>query len=77
MPGGGNPLGANVGGAEKATPPLNAAGVARPAPDALGIDYNGDGRGIGYNVPSLLGIEACRPTTTTAPARRSPAWSAT
>ena len=62
---------------EKASPALNAAGVAGPAPDALGTDYNGDGRGIGYNVPSLLGIDACRPSTTTAPARASPAWSAT
>ena len=26
-----------------------------------GQDYNGDGRGIGYNVPSLLGIEALPP----------------
>ena len=24
--------------------------------DALGIDYNGDGKGNGYNLPSLLGI---------------------
>ena len=25
------------------------------------MDYNGDGRGIGYNVPSLLGIDASPP----------------
>ena len=36
-------------------PTVNAAGVAGPAPDALGQDYNGDGKGVGYNVPSLLG----------------------
>ena len=61
MRGGPNPLGANVGGIEKATQALNAAGVAGAAPDALGVDYNGDGRGIGYNVPSLLGIDASPP----------------
>ena len=59
--GGPNPLGANVGAVEKATQALNAAGVAGAAPDALGIDYNGDGRGIGFNVPSLLGIDASPP----------------
>ena len=29
--------------------------------DALGIDYNGDGKGNGFNVPSLLGIYAVPP----------------
>ena len=29
--------------------------------DALGLDYNGDGKGNGYNVPSLLGIYALPP----------------
>jgi len=29
--------------------------------DALGIDYNGDGKGIGFNVPSLLGLHAVPP----------------
>jgi YVTN family beta-propeller protein len=57
----GNPLGANVGGIEKASAALNAAGVAGASPDALGTDYNNDGRGIGYNVPSLLGIEHLPP----------------
>ena len=28
---------------------------------ALGIDYNSDGRGIGFNVPSLLGLYAVPP----------------
>jgi YVTN family beta-propeller protein len=59
--GGPNPIGANIGAVEKGTSNLNAAGVAGPAPDALGTDYNGDGRGIGFNVPSLLGIEASPP----------------
>jgi cytochrome c peroxidase len=59
--GGPNPLGANVGAAEKASASLSAAGVAGPEPDALGTDYNGDGRGIGYNVPSLLGLNVLPP----------------
>jgi hypothetical protein len=29
--------------------------------DALGIDYNLDGRGNGFNVPSLLGIASVPP----------------
>ena len=29
--------------------------------DALGFDYNGDGEGNGYNVPSLLGINPVPP----------------
>ena len=41
-----NPIGANVGAVEKAT----------DGKDALGRDYNGDGKGNGYNIPSLLGI---------------------
>jgi cytochrome c peroxidase len=59
--GAGNPLANNIGGAEKATPALSATGAAGPAPDALGIDYNGDGRGTGFNVPSLLGINVLPP----------------
>jgi cytochrome c peroxidase len=55
VPGAGNLLGLNVGGDERAAPGF-VMGVAQPAQDALGIDYNGDGRGTGYNVPSLLGI---------------------
>jgi YVTN family beta-propeller protein len=42
---GGSPLGL-IGGVEKAQNGL----------DALGRDYNGDGNGNGYNIPSLLGI---------------------
>jgi YVTN family beta-propeller protein len=62
VPGGGNEIGGNVGGDEKATQGL-VAGVATPAapPDGLGRDYNGDGRGNGFNTPSLLGIHAVPP----------------
>ena len=50
--GGGNDIGADVGAVEKAAATL-AGGVAQPQQDALGRDYNGDGKGNGYNVPSL------------------------
>ena len=58
--GAGNDLVPSVGAIEKASATLTA-GVAQPAQDALGIDYNGDGRGNGFNVPSLLGINALPP----------------
>jgi YVTN family beta-propeller protein len=58
--GAGNDIGGDVGAVEKATAAL-AGGVAQPQLDALGRDYNGDGKGIGYNVPSLLGINAVPP----------------
>jgi YVTN family beta-propeller protein len=61
VPGAGNQFGANVGATEKASAALNAAGVVGAAPDALGTDYNNDGRGVGYNVPSLLGIDMLPP----------------
>jgi YVTN family beta-propeller protein len=60
VPGGNNQLGNNVGGDEKAPPNL-MAGVSQPPQDALGFDFNGDGRGNGYNVPSLLGINSVPP----------------
>ncbi len=50
-----NDLTPSVGALEKAAAGLTA-GVAQPAQDALGIDYNADGKGAGYNVPSLLGV---------------------
>ena len=53
--GAGNNLANNVGGIEVAAPSVTA-GVQQPAPDALGRDYNADGKGIGFNVPSLQGI---------------------
>ena len=55
VPGAGNELPPNVGATEKAAQGV-VNGVAGVAPDALGIDYNGDGKGIGFNPPSLLGI---------------------
>ena len=58
--GGGNPIANNVGATEKAAQ-LLVAGVAQAPKDALGKDYNGDGRGIGYNVQSLLGAHAVQP----------------
>lgn len=58
--GGGNPIANNVGAIEKAAPAL-VAGVSQPPADALGRDYNADGRGLGYNVQSLLGVHAVQP----------------
>lgn len=50
----GNPLGRNVGAPEKTAPGL-VAGVSQPPFDALGFDYNGDGKGTGFVPQSLLG----------------------
>jgi YVTN family beta-propeller protein len=64
VPGAGNDIGANIGGAEKTAPGLTApfaTSRATPALDALGRDYNNDGRGSGFNPPSLLGINALPP----------------
>jgi YVTN family beta-propeller protein len=58
--GGGNLIGANVGAVEKAAPAL-VAGVSQPPLDALGRDYNNDGKGRGYSVQSLLGAHAVPP----------------
>jgi YVTN family beta-propeller protein len=58
--GGNNPLAGNIGGEEKAAAGL-MMGVSQPPLDALGFDYNGDGRGNGFNVPSLLGTNAAPP----------------
>jgi YVTN family beta-propeller protein len=60
VPGQGNFLGNNVGADEKAGAAV-ANGVLLPAPDALGRDYNSDGQGIGFNVPSLLGLHNLQP----------------
>jgi YVTN family beta-propeller protein len=60
VPNAGNPIGRNIGGAEKATATL-LNGVAQPQQDALGIDYNADGRGNGFNTPSLLGLNVMPP----------------
>jgi len=60
VPGGGNEFGNNIGADEKAARGF-VGGVTQGAQDALGRDYNADGKGIGYTVPSLLGIEANPP----------------
>jgi cytochrome c peroxidase len=59
VPGGPNPIGGNVGGVEKAAAAV--VGGALVSQDALGIDYNADGKGAGFNVPSLLGIHQLPP----------------
>lgn len=60
VPGQGNPLGQNVAADEKAAAAV-VGGVLQAAQDALGIDYNNDGRGNGFNVPSLLGLHQVPP----------------
>jgi hypothetical protein len=60
VPGQGNLLGNNIGADEKAAPAV-VGGVQQAAQDALGIDYNSDGKGIGFNVPSLQGLHALPP----------------
>ena len=55
VPGQDNPLGNNIGAPEIATGTVIDMMFAF-APGALGFDYNRDGKGAGYNVPSLLGI---------------------
>jgi YVTN family beta-propeller protein len=60
VPGQGNPLGSDVGADEKAAAAV-ANGTLQAAQDGLGRDYNGDGKGIGFNVPSLLGLNVLPP----------------
>lgn len=55
-----NPIGDNIGAPEKAAAAL-VAGVSQPPKDALGVDYNQDRRGLGYNPQSLLGVHAVQP----------------
>jgi YVTN family beta-propeller protein len=56
----GNPIDGNIGAAEKAAPVV-VAGVLQAQQDALGIDYNNDGKGVGFSVQSLLGIFGAPP----------------
>jgi hypothetical protein len=51
-----NPFGNNIGAEEKI-----GNLVVDVFQDALGFDYNGDGKGKGFNVPSLLGVHASPP----------------
>jgi YVTN family beta-propeller protein len=62
VPGQGNDLGNNIGADELTTAGFNNATQQTTPPfDALGRDYNGDGRGNGYTIPSLLGIDSAPP----------------
>jgi YVTN family beta-propeller protein len=62
VPGQGNDLGNDIGADEKTTAGFNTATGLTTAPfDALGIDYNGDGKGNGFTIPSLLGIDSAPP----------------
>ena len=59
VPGKGKPVnGVEIGAFERANA-NNVTGDAGPL--AIGKDHNGDGRGEGFNVPSLLGIWAVQP----------------
>jgi YVTN family beta-propeller protein len=60
VPGQGNELGNNIGGPELAASAI-VGGVTQAPQDALGRDYNNDGRGNGFSPPSLLGIDASPP----------------
>lgn len=62
--GGDNLFGGNIGAIEKASAALttvNGALTSQAAQDGLGKDYNGDGRGVGFSPPSLLGAYATPP----------------
>ena len=41
------------------TTPGFVAGQTTPPFDALGRDYNNDGKGNGFTIPSVLGIDSC------------------
>jgi YVTN family beta-propeller protein len=62
VPGAGNDIGNNIGADEKTTQGFNPVNGQTTAPfDALGIDYNNDGQGNGFAVPSLIGIDSAPP----------------
>jgi YVTN family beta-propeller protein len=62
VPGQGNDLGSNIGADELTTAGFNTATQQTTPPfDALGRDYNGNGRGNGFTIPSLLGIDSAPP----------------
>ena len=60
VPGQGNLIGDNIGADELAAATLTG-GVSQIRKDGLGIDYNGDGKGEGFNVQSLLGVHLVQP----------------
>src|SRR5262249_216856 len=55
VPGMGNELGNNIGADEKAAATV-VTNTLIAGQDGLGIDYNNDGRGLGFNVPSLISL---------------------
>jgi YVTN family beta-propeller protein len=61
VPGQGNPIGGVEVGADEKAAPVLVGGVSQAPKDALGIDYNDDNRGIGFNPQSLLGIHTVQP----------------
>jgi YVTN family beta-propeller protein len=63
VPGSGNaiPGQALIGAVEKATRAVVGGVLQATPPDALGKDFNQDGRGNGFSPPSLLGIFALPP----------------
>jgi YVTN family beta-propeller protein len=62
VPGQGNPIGNNIGATELTTPGFSAVTQQTTPPfDGLGRDYNNDGRGNGFTIPSMLGIDASPP----------------
>jgi YVTN family beta-propeller protein len=62
VPGQGNDLGGNIGAAELTTAGFNPVnGQTTPPFEGLGRDYNNDGRGNGFTIPSLLGIDSAPP----------------
>ena len=60
VPGQTNDLGNNIGADEKAAAGV-FAGTLLAVQDGLGRDYNGDGEGVGFNIPSLLGSGSLPP----------------
>jgi YVTN family beta-propeller protein len=62
VPGQGNDLGNNIGATELTTPGFNAVTQQTTPPfEGLGRDYNGDGKGNGFTIPSVLGIDSAPP----------------
>jgi hypothetical protein len=55
VPGKANDLGGDIGADETVSANI-VNGKSTVPQDALGIDFNADGKGTGFNVPSLLGI---------------------
>ena len=60
VPGKGNDIGKDIGADEKAAAAV-VNNASQPPQDALGLDFNGDGKGNGFNVPSLLGVWSVPP----------------